>query len=108
MVDNKLYAANAGDSRAVLSRKSKLVSLSKDHKPEDQIEKKRIIAAGGTVDKGRINSHLNLSRSIGDLHYKRNGLLLAEEQIIIAKPDVVEVELTKNDDFIIIGCDGVW
>lgn len=103
-----MYVANAGDSRSVLSRKGRAVALSKDHKPEDETEKVRIIKAGGTVDKGRINSHLNLSRCLGDHHYKENKSLPAEKQVIIAKPDVMEMELGKNDDFIILGCDGVW
>merc|ERR1719193_1288188 len=45
-----LVCANAGDSRAVLSRGGKAYPLSEDHKPESDIEKTRIIKAGGTVD----------------------------------------------------------
>ncbi len=41
--------------------------MSRDHKPEDPIELKRIKNAGGTVDYGRVNGNLNLSRAIGDL-----------------------------------------
>ena len=41
--------------------------LSRDHKPDDKLEKQRIEKAGGTVDDGRINGNLNLSRAIGDL-----------------------------------------
>ena len=60
------------------------------------------------MEKGRINGHLNLSRSIGDLYYKREKLLPADKQVVISKPDVMEIELVKNDDFIITGCDGLW
>ena len=33
---------------------------------QDEPEKKRVLAAGGFISDGRINSNLNLSRAIGD------------------------------------------
>jgi protein phosphatase 1G len=42
------------------------VEMSFDHKPEDDIELKRIKNAGGKVTPdGRVNGGLNLSRAIG-------------------------------------------
>ena len=49
-----------------------MISLSKDHKPDLEIEKDRISKAGGYVSDGRVNDNLNLSRAIGDLEYKKN------------------------------------
>lgn len=66
----KLYIANAGDSRCVLCRRGKAVPLSIDHKPENEVEKKRIEKAGSTITEGRVDGNLNLSRSLGDLKYK--------------------------------------
>ena len=47
-----------------------------DHKPASEIERSRIMAAGGFLsDIGgvtRVNGNLNLSRAIGDLKYKGN------------------------------------
>lgn len=45
------YIANVGDSRAVLSggNGKKVFTLTKDHKPSEESEQKRIIAAGGKV-----------------------------------------------------------
>lgn len=70
---NDLYVANAGDSRSVLCTGGKAKEMSKDHKPDDEKERERIIKAGGYVTDGRINGNLNLSRAIGDLEYKKNS-----------------------------------
>lgn len=49
MVGRTLYVANAGDSRAVLCRGSTAKAMSFDHKPAQDQEKARIVAAGGFV-----------------------------------------------------------
>lgn len=103
-----MYVANAGDSRCVLCSKGNVVEMSIDHKPDQEAEKERIIKAGGYVMQGRVNSNLNLSRAIGDLEYKRNKSKPVEEQLIIAVPDVKQRKLTADDEFILMGCDGIW
>jgi len=50
---NIIYCANAGDSRAVMSRAGKAVNLSDDHKPTDEVEKARIEKANGFVEDKR-------------------------------------------------------
>lgn len=57
----------------------KVIELSKDHKPDDELERKRIENAGGFVLEGRVNGNLNLSRAIGDLEYKKNQGLKVNE-----------------------------
>lgn len=57
---------------------------------------------------GRVNGGLNLSRSFGDFNYKRNNSLPWTEQMITCKPDIKVVERTPQDEFIIVGCDGIW
>lgn len=108
LVGKTLHVSNAGDSRAALSRKGQLVELSYDHKPEDPGEMERIVASGAKVEGGRINNHLNLSRCLGDLYYKKNPDLEYHRQTITGHPDIKTVEICKDDDFIIIGCDGIW
>jgi protein phosphatase 1G len=54
-----------------------------------------------------VNENLNLSRSIGDLEFKRNHKLNAREQIITSTPDVVKLK-REGVDFLIMGCDGIW
>lgn len=109
MINDIIYVANAGDSRAVLyTTNNEVIPLSTDHKPDLEAEKQRIHKAGGYVSDGRVNDNLNLTRAIGDLEYKKNPALEPEEQIISAFPDVVEHKITKSDKYLLIGCDGIW
>ena len=110
VADRLVCVANAGDSRAVLCRSGKALDLSVDHKPEDEGESKRIHAAGGRITcDGRVNGGLNLSRAIGDHHYKKTRALPLEAQMISADPDVTLYEIDRNtDSFLVIACDGIW
>ena len=103
-----LYVANAGDSRSVLSKGSETIELSFDHKPDMPSEKSRITKAGGTVEDGRVEGNLNLSRGLGDLHYKANKSLKPEEQMISADPDIKKMPILPDFDFIVMGCDGIY
>lgn len=105
---NKLYLANAGDSRGVLGIKGRAKPLSQDHKPQLENEKNRITAAGGFVDFGRVNGNLALSRAIGDFEFKKSAELPPEKQIVTAFPDVEVHELTDEDEFLVLACDGIW
>merc|ERR1711936_798554 len=59
LAGTKLYVANAGDSRCVVCRDGVAVEMSFDHKPEDEVELKRIKKAGGKVTPdGRVNGDL--------------------------------------------------
>ena len=57
---------------------------------------------------GRVNGGLNLTRSFGDFDYKRNQELGYDEQMITCKPDIREISKEESDDFILMGCDGIW
>ncbi|XP_059456662.1 probable protein phosphatase 2C 60 [Corylus avellana] len=106
--NNQLLVANAGDSRCVISKKGQAYNLSTDHKPNLEIEKERILKAGGFIQYGRVNGSLNLARAIGDVEFKQNKLLPAEQQIITAYPDITTVELCDDDEFFVLACDGIW
>ncbi|KKY27656.1 putative protein phosphatase [Phaeomoniella chlamydospora] len=105
---NKIWVANAGDSRSVLGVKGRAKPLSYDHKPQNEGEKARITAAGGFVDFGRVNGNLALSRAIGDFEFKKSADLSPEQQIVTAYPDVIAHEVTDDDEFLVIACDGIW
>ncbi|KAJ1533888.1 Protein phosphatase 2C 2 [Nowakowskiella sp. JEL0078] len=106
--DRRIFVANAGDSRAVLSGNGTAVPLSDDHKPMNPLESQRIVAAGGFVEFGRVNGNLALSRALGDFDFKQNQSMSAENQIVTADPDISERKLEKTDEFLIIACDGIW
>ncbi|KAH8821026.1 phosphatase 2C-domain-containing protein [Xylogone sp. PMI_703] len=106
---NKIYVGNAGDSRSVLGVKGRAKPLSFDHKPQNEAgEKARITAAGGFVDFGRVNGNLALSRAIGDFEFKKSAELAPEQQIVTAYPDVTIHEITDDDEFLVVACDGIW
>jgi len=111
VIDNeqkKIFVANAGDSRCVLGAGGKCIPLSFDHKPESDVERKRIEAAGSVITEGRVDGNLNLTRAFGDLKYKQKKQFTPEEQPITSNPDTYEYPLPEDADFIIMGCDGIW
>jgi hypothetical protein len=69
-------------------------------------EKARIVAAGGFVDFGRVNGNLALSRAIGDFEFKKSADLSPEQQIVTVYPDVIVHDITDDDEFLVIACDG--
>ena len=76
------------------------VALSKDHSPLDAKEKKRVMAAGGFVEGGRVGGCLEVSRSLGDARFKRLG--------VSATPDVTSFAIGAAQRFVLLACDGVW
>lgn len=105
----QIMAANIGDSRCVVSRSGLAIGLSEDHKPEDAIELKRIVNAGGFLtNDGRVKGGLNLSRAFGDHQYKTNDKLELKDQMISAFPDMKCHDVRDEDEFMILACDGIW
>merc|ERR1712093_567422 len=104
----KIFVGNAGDSRSVLGVKGRAKPLSFDHKPQNEGEKARITAAGGFVDFGRVNANLALSRAIGDFEFKKSAELAPEQQIVTAYPDVTVHDISDDDEFLVVACDGIW
>lgn len=104
----KIYVANAGDSRCVLSNLGHSRPLSYDHKPTLDSEYNRISKAGGYVSWGRVNGNLALSRAIGDFEFKRNSDMRAEDQIVTADPEITVTSADGGEEFVVLACDGIW
>lgn len=124
LLGRRLYVANVGDCRAVLSRRGRCVDLSTDHKPTTDSERERIQAAGGFVDsEGYLNGTLGVSRALGDWHAECSvshtrlkavppgpdaTSSAAASAPLIAEADIQEHELTSEDEFLLLACDGLW
>ncbi|KAI6692879.1 hypothetical protein NL676_020589 [Syzygium grande] len=100
-----LLVANVGDCRAVLCRKGVAVEMSQDHRPSFLPERRRVEKLGGYFSDGYLNGSLSVTRALGDWDLK---LPLPSASPLIADPDVQQVILTEDDEFLIIGCDGIW
>ncbi|XP_064612803.1 protein phosphatase 1E-like [Liolophura sinensis] len=97
-----LHLAWLGDSQAVLVKDGQVHDVMNPHKPEREDEKKRIEDLGGVVvwfGTWRVNGNIAVSRAIGDIEHK---------PYISAVPDILSVELDGTEDYLILGCDGVW
>lgn len=106
--NDTLYVGNVGDSRAVACWNGRVDVLSEDHKPCNELESKRIYAAGGWLEAGRVNGNLALSRALGDFVFKRNDKLPPEDQIVTAVPDIETRKITDELEFIVLACDGIF
>ena len=77
IIEKRVYIANVGDSRALLSAKNgtKFYPLSRDHRPGDEKEYKRILDAGGKIYKteyeygnNTINNNNNSNNNINTIN----------------------------------------
>ncbi|ODQ55121.1 PP2C-domain-containing protein [Saitoella complicata NRRL Y-17804] len=95
-----LYTANAGDARVVLARGGQALRLSYDHKGSDLYESKRVSDAGGLMLNNRVNGVLAVTRALGDSYLK---------DLVTGHPYTTEtVLIAREDEFIILACDGLW
>jgi len=105
IIDRNMIIANAGDCRAVLGRRGRAIEMSKDQKPNCISERLRIEKLGGVVYDGYLNGQLSVSRALGDWHMKGPK---GSACPLSAEPELQEILLTEDDEFLIMGCDGLW
>ncbi|XP_061363191.1 probable protein phosphatase 2C 47 [Gastrolobium bilobum] len=100
-----MLIANVGDSRAVLGKRGRAIELSKDHKPTCTSERLRIEKLGGVIYDGYLNGQLSVARALGDWHIKGSK---GSKSPLSSDPEMEETVLTEEDEFLILGCDGLW
>ena len=121
ITEEKIICSNCGDSRGIIGKyKNKnwiSFNLSRDHKPNEQDEKKRILSKHGIIEPYKDENNnpigpdrvwvpndkvpgLAMSRSLGDEMAHRVG--------VTSVPEVIEVEFCIEDKFIIVATDGLW
>lgn len=107
LIDDKLHIANVGDSRAVLVKGTEAQQLTRDHKPACSVEQQRIEAddpAAEITCDGYMYGELAVARAIGSAHLKRDP----SKRALIPTPDLISVQLSKEDDFVVLATDGLW
>ena len=121
----KLIIGNVGDSRLVIFKNGLVSFTTEDHKPGSDTEKKRIEAAGGKIyqtpsiyplyQNGKeietpwrvLPGRLSVSRTFGDIEAK-DEKFGGMKGVVVALPDITEIELNDEYNFIVIGCDGIF
>eukprot|EP00270_Netrium_digitus_P019242 TRINITY_DN755_c0_g1_i4.p1 TRINITY_DN755_c0_g1~~TRINITY_DN755_c0_g1_i4.p1 ORF type:complete len:327 (+),score=71.77 TRINITY_DN755_c0_g1_i4:182-1162(+) len=102
LMGNRLLVANVGDSRTIMCKGGTASPMSRDHKPNRSDERERIEQAGGAVlwaGTWRVGGVLAVSRAFGDKQLKR---------FVVAEPEIKEVQLHKDDEFLVMASDGLW
>ncbi|KAJ8966448.1 hypothetical protein NQ317_003194, partial [Molorchus minor] len=127
--EKTLYIAWVGDSQAVLVSHGKVLQIVNPHKPSRTDERERIESEGGCVllwGIWRVNGQLAVSRAIGKYYENKSSnnssvyLFYIKSLVdnegrdaeykphVIAIPDIREIHLNGNEDFLILACDGLW
>jgi protein phosphatase 2C family protein 2/3 len=122
---NKCIIANVGDSRLVIYKNNSIFFCTEDHKPGSDIEKERIIKAGGKIyqtpslwplyQNGKeieipwrvLPGRLSVSRTFGDIEAK-DEKFGGNKNVVVALPDITEIELNEDFNLIVLGCDGIF
>ncbi|KDP45558.1 hypothetical protein JCGZ_18183 [Jatropha curcas] len=130
--NNMLIISHIGDSCVVLSRSGKSEVLTDSHRPYGSNkaslqEIRRIREAGGWIVNGRICGDIAVSRAFGDIRFKTKKNEMVQKgveegrwsekfssrvrfngDLVIASPDVFQVPLESDAEFIMLASDGLW
>jgi len=121
ILGQKLFCSNVGDSRGIVVKlndgKIQAQAISRDQKPDQADEAARIHRCGGRIDSFRDHNKepigplrvwlkkedipgLAMTRSFGDA--------VAASVGVNGEPEILELDLARDDKFIVVASDGVW
>ncbi|KAL4205071.1 hypothetical protein AMTRI_Chr01g135320 [Amborella trichopoda] len=130
--NDMLIISHVGDSCVALSRSGKAEVLTSSHRPygNNRVsleEIRRIREAGGWIVNGRICGDISISRAFGDIRFKTKKNEMLEKGIedgrwtrkfisrlkingdwVTAAPDIYQVSLGSDAEFILLASDGLW
>jgi len=110
-----IFVANLGDSRVLLIKQgsdASAVLATEDHKPDNPEEERRIVDAGGFVERmplgpARLDGSLALSRALGDFSYKADPKREPKDQKCSVVPECYQWSASKGDA-VFLACDGIF
>lgn len=119
IVGNKIVTANVGDTEIVLNRGGVALCLSEKHNVKSsEAERERVVAAGGRLYQNARVAHplynpqvlsLGVSRAIGDSGFKLKEYTQGKPSGVVATASTFTTDFNPaTDEFLLIGCDGVW
>ncbi|CAK9318167.1 unnamed protein product [Citrullus colocynthis] len=127
-----LFISHIGDSCIVLSRSGGAQVLTSSHRPYGNNstslqEIRRIREAGGWIVNGRICGDISVSRAFGDIRFKTKKIEMLQKgveegrwsekfisrvqfngDLVTASPEIFQVTLGSNVEFILMASDGLW
>lgn len=98
----RLWIANVGDSRAVLSRQGQAIQMTTEHEPNTErgsIENKGGFVSNMPGDVPRVNGQLAVSRAFGDKSLKSH---------LRSDPDIQDTDINIDTDILVLASDGLW
>lgn len=106
ITSSTICIANLGDSRAILCKCGRAYPLTKDHRIKTNLEEReRVKSEGGTFDgEGYLSGNLAVSRAFGNWDVS-SGMKL---QGLSSVPEIYVHNITHEDEFILIACDGIF
>lgn len=95
----QIISCHLGDARTIVVKDDGSIShFTKDHKPDDKAEIKRILSERGYILKHRVNNVLAVSSSLGDFDVTGVG----------HEPVIRTWNIAGDEKWLIICCDGVY